>query len=170
MEGEAQGHLSAAQAANGGRRRRTAEMRYVGQIHEVEVELPDVDPAEIRLDELVERFHERHEALYTYSEPHSPCEVINLHLGISTPRPDMPLPTFSDHGPEAPAEAVKGTRSAWVDGAFAPTPVLEGPRLQPGNVVCGPAIIEEATTTILVGSRWEARLDGRGFYELSRRR
>jgi N-methylhydantoinase A len=151
-------------------RRRTAEMRYVGQIHEVEVELPDRDLAEIRLDELVERFHERHEALYTYSEPHSPCEVINLHLGISTPRPDMPLPTFADHGPEVPAEAVKGERSAWIDGEFAPTRVVEGLRLQPGNVVGGPAIIEEATTTILVGSRWDARVDGRGFYELSRRR
>jgi N-methylhydantoinase A len=151
-------------------RRRTAEMRYVGQIHEVEVELPDDDLSQVRIEELVERFHERHDALYTYSEPDSPCEVINLHLGMSTPRPDMPLAAGGDHGPRVPDRAIKGERSAWVDGGFAPTPVVEGMRLQPGNVVTGPAIIEEATTTILVGSRWDARVDGRGFYELTRRR
>lgn len=170
MEAEAGRDLSLGDGdrRNGLERRRTAEMRYVGQIHEVEVEMPE-DLASGGVEQLVAAFHERHETLYTYSEPDSPCEAINVHLSISVPRPPMPLPEYEDES-EVPEEAIKGARRVWMDGEFQEVDVVEGDLLRPGNTISGPAIVEETTTTIVLLRDWDARLDGRGFYELNRRK
>jgi N-methylhydantoinase A len=142
-------------------------MRYVGQIHEVEVELPEPALNGGGLAPLVDAFHSRHEALYTYSEPDSPCEVINVHLGVSVPRTALPTPPY-ETDTELPDEARKGSRRAWFDGEFVETQVFDGALLRPGNELDGPAIIEEVTTTIVVAPDWHASLDGRGFYVLRR--
>jgi N-methylhydantoinase A len=47
------------------------------------------------------------------------------------------------------------------------TPVYSGDKLKAGNVVKGPAIIEEDTTTIVVFPRWQVELDGRDLYRMT---
>jgi N-methylhydantoinase A len=50
-------------------------------------------------------------------------------------------------------------RTAWFDGVAVETPIFRGDQLRPGNVVAGPAIIEEPTTTLVIipGARALAR-------------
>ncbi|MBM3677128.1 MAG: hydantoinase/oxoprolinase family protein, partial [Actinobacteria bacterium] len=79
--------------------RRSVDMRYVGQIHEVDVE---ISAGDVALADLVEAFHLRHEALYTYAERYSPAEVINVHLSASIARPPIPLP---ERAAASPSEA-----------------------------------------------------------------
>jgi N-methylhydantoinase A len=45
------------------------------------------------------------------------------------------------------------TRPVWIDEAYRtlPTPVYDGSTLRPGQLVAGPAVTDEATTTLLVG-------------------
>jgi N-methylhydantoinase A len=124
---------------------RSVDLRYAGQFNEVEVPR-------------AEDFHERHEVLYGYSMPGAPTELINLRLkarGIT----EKPRLQGSQPGGEDPSGALKGHREAYFDGAFASVPVYDGLALVNGNVVLGPAIVEQPTTTIVLPPDFTARCD-----------
>ena len=63
-----------------------------------------------------------------------------------------------------PAPAQTGERPAFFEenNAFVTTPVYDGAKLLVGNVIVGPAIIEEITTSIVVFPGWQVRLDNPG--------
>jgi N-methylhydantoinase A len=68
---------------------RYAEMRYVGQGHEVRVLLP---PDELRETEaLVERFEREYAQLYGRRGPDVPVEAINWRVVSTGPRPELEL-------------------------------------------------------------------------------
>jgi len=51
-------------------------------------------------------------------------------------------------------------RSAHFDGiGYVEVPVFDGTKVQPGNLIAGPAIIEEPATTIVIYPGQEAVLD-----------
>lgn len=146
--------------------RRSLDMRYVGQVHECTV---DVDPFaldEAALERLKAAFHARHEELYTYSEPGSVVEVVNVESAISG-RVDKPRRMTIPKGAGA-AVAQAGTRSMIfaADGVARETPVYSGARLGAGDRIAGPAVIEEVTTTLVVEPGWNAELTESGVYLL----
>ena len=133
---------------------RSVDLRYAGQFNEVEVPRP-------------EDFHERHEALYGYSMPGAPTELINLRLsarGIT----DKPALQGSEPEGEDPSAALKSHREAYFDGVFETVPVYDGLMLVNGNVVPGPAIIEQPTTTIVLPPGFTARCDEHDNYRVER--
>jgi N-methylhydantoinase A len=141
-------------------------MRYVGQVHECTV---DVDPFpldEAALDRLKAAFHARHEELYTYSEPGSMVEVVNVESAISG-RVDKPRRMSIAAGKGAEA-ALAGTRDMIfaADGVSRSTPVYTGELLGAGDRIAGPAVIEEVTTTIVIEPGWTAELAPSGVYVL----
>ena len=81
-------------------------------------------------------------------------------------RPQLP-PLAS--GTSDPAHAQSGERPAFFEenNVFVATPVYDGAELLVGNVVVGPAIIEEITTSIVVFPGWQARLDNPGVYVMT---
>jgi N-methylhydantoinase A len=127
----------------------TADLRYVGQFNEVEV---------VRSDDMVAAFHARHDALYGYSMPGAPVELINLRVSARG-RTDKPRFEGSEFGGEDASAARKGTRAAYFDGEFADVPVYDGLALVNGNTVPGPAIVEQPTTTIVLPADFELRCD-----------
>jgi N-methylhydantoinase A len=147
---------------------RVFEMRYRNQIKECEVTMPAVEITEEWLSSLREAFDRRHEELYTYAEPETPVDVINIesvaHGHVTPPDISGGLPT------EGSAEDARaGSREAYfeADGGFTETPVYDGARIPAGAELVGPAIVEEATTTMVVNPGWRARLDDAGVYELT---
>ena len=59
-------------------------MRYGEQVFEITVPLDDVDwSAADPLPQIVERFHRRHEALYTYSMPEQEAVLVNARVAVS---------------------------------------------------------------------------------------
>jgi N-methylhydantoinase A len=146
--------------------RRSLDMRYVGQVHECTV---DIDPYvldEAALEQLKSAFHARHEELYTYSEPQSVVEVVNVESAI-VGRVDRPRRMTMAKGKGA-ASARTGTRPMifTADGQAQETPVYVGARLGAGDRITGPAVIEEVTTTIVVEPGWTAELHESGVYVL----
>ena len=129
-----------------------ADMRYVGQFNEVGVSLPMSAGGEVREQDmgyLVEMFHARHDALYGYSMPGAPTELINVRLQA---RGETAKPAFKpspNQGPDA-SKALKNNRQVFFDDGFINTPVYDGLALKHGNAIFGPAIVEEPTTTIVV--------------------
>ncbi|WKL52153.1 hydantoinase/oxoprolinase family protein [Pseudomonas kielensis] len=145
------------------------EIRYLGQIHECSVELScdQLDPG--ALAALRDAFHTRHKALFSYSEPQSPIELVNLECSVIArlQRPPMPeLPPATD---DTPAQA-SSHRSMLFDAqaAWQQTPVYNGEHLQSGQTVEGPCVIEEATTNIVVPPGWRATLAPSATYRLTR--
>jgi N-methylhydantoinase A len=53
------------------------------------------------------------------------------------------------------------------DGVALNTPVYDGELLGAGDVLDGPAVIEEITTTIVINPGWHARLDASGTYVIT---
>jgi len=146
--------------------RRSLDMRYVGQVHECTV---DVDPFpldEAALERLKAAFHARHEELYTYSEPGSMVEVVNVESAICG-QVDKPrrMSIATGKGAEAAQAGLRDMIFA-ADGATRPTPVYAGALLGAGDTIIGPAVIEEVTTTIVIEPGWTAELTGSGVYVL----
>ncbi|PXX37923.1 hydantoinase/oxoprolinase family protein [Aquitalea magnusonii] len=149
--------------------RRSVEMRYVGQIHECTVELPGTPLQEGSLATVLAAFHQRHEALFTYAEPQNPVELVNLECTVSglVSKPQLPsLP----HNPDAVEDAHDGFRPMLFDDSarWVETPVYAGERLAAGCRIVGPAVIEEATTTVVLRPGWQASLHESGTYHLTR--
>ena len=126
-----------------------ADLRYVGQFNEVEVPSTGGEVAPEVLDAMVAAFHKRHDTLYGYSMPGAPIELINLRVsarGVT----DKPQFSTVEAGGEDPTVAKRGERSAYFEGEFVDVPVYDALRLVNGNVVTGPAIVDQPTTTIVV--------------------
>jgi N-methylhydantoinase A len=145
------------------------DLRYVGQFNEVEV------PLEFRgrltrkaLEQTVRHFQEQHDALYGYSMIGAPVELINLRV---TARGLTPKPKFarSPRARGAAARARLGTRSAWFDGKWVRTPVYDGLQLQNGHEIKGPAIVQQPTTTIIVPTDFDLKVDDFNNYLMYRK-
>jgi N-methylhydantoinase A len=148
--------------------KRSLDMRYVGQVHECTVDIDTFAIDATTIGKITDRFHTRHEELYTYSERHNPVEIVNVE---STLYGLVDKPKSLMVGVGVPArDAVKGHREAIfsADGKRRSTAVYDGGKLGAGAVVEGPAIIEEVTTTIVVEPGWTARLDASGSYVITR--
>jgi len=140
---------------------RSVDLRYHGQSFELSIAMPPaslLDVARLRAE-----FDAAHERAYGYAAPEDAVELVNVRLaaiGI-TPRPRRaPLP----EGSRDAAGAVKGTREVWFGeiGGFRKTHVLDRTKLLSGNVVAGPALVEEHDASTLVHPGWEAAVDGHG--------
>jgi N-methylhydantoinase A len=149
--------------------KRSLDMRYVGQVHECTVDIGTFEINARTIDKVKDAFHRRHEALYTYSEPHNAVEVVNIESTIygRIKKPN----TRRLKAVGKAADALKGYRKAIFasSGKTTRTPVYDGGKLGAGATVAGPAIIEEVTTTIVIEPGWSAKLDASGSYEIRRR-
>jgi N-methylhydantoinase A len=127
---------------------RYADMRYVGQGHEVRVLLP---PDELHeTDTLVERFEREYEQLYGRRGPDVPVEAINWRVVSSGPRPELELAAVALEESSRPP---RGARRAYFPtlGGYVETPVYDRYALRPGTRFDGPAIVEERESTLVVG-------------------
>ncbi len=134
---------------------RGAEMRYLGQLHDVEVTIPEAHQKErfsdATLKELIRSFHERHQQLFGWSDPNMPAVLGMLKLQAIGLRPPLALEQQPAAAPDASA-ALKRTRTVYIKelGRFEETPCYDASRLQHGNGIAGPAIIEETKTTVVL--------------------
>lgn len=146
---------------------RSLDMRYVGQVHECTVSVEPFEVTEAALERLKAAFHARHEELYTYSEPGSVVEVVNVESAL-TGAVDKPARMTIAPGQGSHA-ALAGTREMIfaADGTQQDTPVYEGAKLGAGDRILGPAVIQEVTTTIVIEPGWTAELDPTGVYVLT---
>jgi N-methylhydantoinase A len=137
----------------------TADLRYVGQFNEVEV--PAFEGGSIsqdHLERMVEEFHKRHDTLYGYSMRGAPVELINLRVtarGLT----DKPKFERAPFGGEDPQAALQDHRQAYMENGFQKVPVYDGLSLVNGNIVSGPAIVGQPTTTIIIPPDFDLMCD-----------
>ncbi|MER8402937.1 hydantoinase/oxoprolinase family protein [Mesorhizobium sp. M1348] len=134
------------------------EMRYVGQQWNV-----SVDCQSTNLNDVRRSFETTHERLYGYFQEEGPVLIAGIRLAGVGVQPPLTVvaPAYSD-AKATPTEF----RRVWVDHltGFAVIPVYDGRLLLPGQSLSGPAIIDESTTTLIVGSHDELNVTAANNY------
>jgi N-methylhydantoinase A len=152
---------------------RGAEMRYFGQLHDVNVALPEAKKGEpfteTTLKELILKFHEQHRTLFGWSDPALPSIIATLKLQAIGMRPPVGLKKQPPSSKDASA-ALKRKRRVYFKelGGFVETPCYNADLLRHGNVITGPAIVEETKTTVVVPQGAELTVDAYENYIIRR--
>ncbi len=148
---------------------RSMEMRYVGQIHECTVKIPNGVIDDTMAQEILTAFHQRHEALFTYAELDNPVELVNVEVTIRGKVSKPELPHMQDSCGDLHT-ALIGEREMIFNEAcqWQNTPIYDGERLGAHDIVMGPALIEEPTTTVVIKPGWQAVLHPSGTYLLTK--
>jgi N-methylhydantoinase A len=147
---------------------RSAEVRYLGQIHEVEAEVPDGTLTHDSLKAMADAFHDKHETLYSYKEEDSPTEIQSLRM-VAFGKLRRPSPVRQEKATEDVSTALKTKRKVYFEehGDYIETPVYDELSLKYGHTIEGPAIIEPATTTLLLPPKTKLEVDEFGNYIVS---
>ncbi|HSU04853.1 MAG TPA: hydantoinase B/oxoprolinase family protein, partial [Acetobacteraceae bacterium] len=138
---------------------RSADMRLEGQMHEINVVLPDGPITEARMPEIRAGFAGVYAARYTSVYEGVGVQAISFRVRCRGPLPELAL---TEAGANAGGRALKGSRLAFFGDGFMDTPVYDRYALARGVDIAGPAIIEEreATTVILPGDRMHVDASG----------
>jgi len=146
---------------------RSAEMRYGEQVFEIDVPLNDVDWAASDLvDQIEDRFHRRHEELYTYASPGQ--EVVFVNARVAAVGQVSRRGTDAKPAQPATACAAHARRKAFF-GKLRDIPVYSFEALLPGHSLEGPAIIEAETTTVLVDTGDRVSVNALGWLDITLR-
>ena len=140
---------------------RQADLRHVGQGHEIVVTLPYDKLAEVDLDEeLRPRFYSRYEEIYGHAHYHLALEITTCRLTASGPRPQVSLPE-REAEPAGAGFALKGHRQAYFAdlGGFVETAIYDHYKLGAGTTFEGPAIVEEIDSTAVIGPNTSVSVD-----------
>jgi N-methylhydantoinase A len=138
--------------------KRTVDMRYIGQFHEVEVDVPAGALTRESLDEIIPAFHQRHEDLYTFRMPWKGVEFLTFRVRATAPSRPFHLKQIAS-GDEDASHALKRRRTCVFGGREVDAPVYDGDQLLAGNAIPGPSIIEERTTTVVIPEGFRCTVD-----------
>ena len=138
---------------------RSADMRLFGQLHEINVPLPNgtIDDAAMRV--ILDTFTRAYTRRYTSVYDGVGIQLVSVRVRCQGPVPEL---TVARAGQSATGEARKGSRLAWFDDRFVETPVYDRYALTYGMEIAGPAIVEEPEATTLVAPGDRVTVDASG--------
>lgn len=138
---------------------RFADMRYSGQDHALEVTLTadKIDDAAIAaaVDAFVAQYHD----LYGKIDDDNPVEFASVRVVLSEQGSTIALPAPTASAPVAPASTRRMIES---DGSVSDAPVFNRGALAAGQVIEGPALIEERESTTVLGRGDRMTVDASG--------
>lgn len=149
--------------------RHCLRVQYVGQLNDLEVELPfDTIETADNVRQIIERFEDAYAKLFsraarspelgyliTTAVVYGTCEV---------KKPALPKESLAET--TVPASAYKEGRKIYRGGKWHDAVILEMEKLLPGNVISGPAVIESGATTFVIPPAAQARLDQHRIFHL----
>lgn len=145
------------------------DLRYARQYHEVSVKVTAEEVEKGDFESMASRFHRQHNKLYGYSheEEDKPVELINIRM-ICLGRVEKPKFQKEPYSGIDPSAAFKGKRKVHLPGtmAFVDIDVFDGLKLEYGNKIEGPAVVEQVNTTIFVTPEFNILVDSCGSYTL----
>jgi len=135
-----------------------ADLRYHGQQNEVGVTF-DHDPRQQRDPELIRgTFETAYLALYGVTPSHVPIEIVSWRMTVQGPEIAFTPVAAVSGEPASP----KGERAVALWAAAGPAKVYDRVALSTGQMIAGPAIIEERETTLVLPPGWTAVVDQLG--------
>ena len=141
----------------------SADMRYLDQIYEVTVPLPDpalTDSEFVAL--LTSNFHRRYQELYSYSQQDQEVRLVTLRVAAVG---KLPRIAQLERAGAVNAASPIGSRRVYL-GEWREAPTYAADSLPAGAEIAGPAVLESEFTTILVWPGDHATVDSMGGIEL----
>jgi len=148
---------------------REMDLRYAGQGYELRIPLDGIPVPVNRngLEALVERFHERHQAVHGHAARGADVEVISYRVRaiVAVPKLDIAEHPSVAGGDPPPA----GTRTISDGrGNQVMAEIWRRADVPPNKPMAGPIIIEQLDSTTVVPPGWSVRCDAYGNLELER--
>ena len=141
----------------------SADMRYLDQIYEVTVPVPDPElPDAEFLDQLTSNFHRRYQELYSYAQQDQEVRLITLRVAAVG---KLPRIAQLDRTGDGAAASPAGSRRVYL-GQWHDAPTYAADSLPAGTDIDGPAVLESEFTTVLVWPGDHATVDAMGGIEL----
>ncbi|HEX5284285.1 MAG TPA: hydantoinase/oxoprolinase family protein [Bryocella sp.] len=131
---------------------RSLDLRYKGQGYELNVPY-SADAAEA--------FHALHQRHFGFSDPNRHFEIVNLRLRLRVPADPFTFPATKPQ-PGDGSQALRGTRQIYFNGGWFASPTYDRDLLQPGDSICGPALIGEYTSTTVLPPDCTLEVDSLG--------
>ncbi len=140
---------------------RTCDMRYTGQGHEIVVPIPGGTLTEGDAELIQKAFDEEYEKLYFKTNPAVPIEAVNWRVHGLGARKALDLSGALAGMRRKSGKAHKGKRPVYLPeyGEYRECDVFDRYALGPGELIKGPAIIEERESTVVVGPQGNAQVD-----------
>jgi len=144
-----------------------ADMRYQGQAHDLRVQIPSTVKT---IRQVVDSFNNRYMQSYGYLLEEDSIKLINLRVNVYK---SCRKPTSKRHkaNSSSATRSLKGKRKVYFHelNDYQDTRVYNGDTLRPGDRFKGPAIVELATTTIVVRPDQTLMMDQYKNYIVGRR-
>ncbi|MEI2384828.1 hydantoinase/oxoprolinase family protein [Breoghania sp. JC706] len=134
------------------------DMLYVGQTHTVSVSL-DMPTGGLSREAIREAFEAAYREAYGRLLDGIPMRVMNYRIAVIGRRPQLDMGVFAPVDGKPAKDCRIGTRQVYVDGAFHEAGVYERLQLEVGAIIEGPALLEQADTTIFVDPGLIAKVD-----------
>jgi len=167
LEGEGRSFLSKCGAtSNNSKIEFSVEARYSYQVWELPIQLSGQRISnEQDLLQLKEDFHRAHERVFSIKEPGQSLEFVNWSARAIIQTPELKLREQPEGGAD-PSDALMPEREAYFRemGGMVKTRIYRGDKLTCGNIVEGPGIIEESTTTLIIPPAARATVTKYGNY------
>ncbi|MCR5726133.1 MAG: hydantoinase/oxoprolinase family protein [Lachnospiraceae bacterium] len=142
---------------------RIVEARYAGQGYELRAKLDGGEVTEATVAKMLERFHKAHEDFFGRCYVETPVEFATLRVEAVGKVPSLETSEIAK-GTEDSSAAITGERDAYFknpDGKLEKytATIYERSKLLAGNIVAGPAIINQMDTTIVIEPDCVARVN-----------
>lgn len=148
---------------------RSADMRYPLQNYEINVTLPGGRVEAAWLKRACDAFHAAHERLYSYCDRAEQVQLVNLRV-TATGLTRQVRARGAKLGAPNPRKAQKDERAVHFQetGRIVRCPIYERDLMRAGNRIRGPAVVEQADSTIVIPPSFEARVDAHGRIMMTR--
>ena len=140
------------------------DVRYVGQSFEIRVKFKGEACTAEHIRELVLNFHIEHEKRYGHKDLNAPVELVNFRVEGIGKREPIFLREIPSGRTDPSRESLKSVRKVYFEEkkTFLDTKIFERERLLAGNVIGGPAIVEESNSTTLLHPGMAGKVDSYG--------
>lgn len=136
----------------------SADMRYVGQSHDINIAVSENGFQAAGIEDLIERFVTRHQQLFGYTIADRDFELVNIRVTAFGKSPGLPWPVRE---PATSAPTPIGTRLVThrSEGKPSEWPIYRFEALGVGSSFNGPAIVEYPGSTLVVPPGWSVLYD-----------
>jgi N-methylhydantoinase A len=145
---------------------RSADVRYVGEGHEVPVVLPAGTSGAAAIERVWRDFHEVHQRTFGFSyEGRQDVELVNLRVQAVG---EVNRPTSSRMPTRSAAEPIGDRKVYWRQLGWIDCPIYDRQTLAAAQKITGPLISEEYGSTVVVPPGWSVECDDYGILHLER--
>jgi len=144
----------------------SADMNYVSQAFQVEVPVDEKWLTTEGFSEIEKGFHRTHHLVYGHSDESSPTQIMSLRVTVVG---TLTKPTFNELEKSAAHPQPTGRRDIYCDGKSWQASIYERRELRWGSRIDGPAIVEQADSTVVILDNYVGNVDRYGNIVITRK-